>query len=65
MNKLIKPASNCRTIQIGNDASCCIAGGIDETGSIAAGGICSYTNDVARAAETCQAPFEAKTTAAD
>jgi hypothetical protein len=29
--------------------------------SFAAGAFCSYTNDVARAAKSCQAPFEAKT----
>jgi hypothetical protein len=28
-------------------------------------GICSYTNDVARAAETCQALLQAKTAAAE
>jgi hypothetical protein len=26
---------------------------------------CSYTNDVARAAKSCQAPFEAKTGSAE
>jgi hypothetical protein len=29
--------------------------------SFVAGAFCSYTNDVARTAKTCQAPFEAKT----
>jgi hypothetical protein len=59
MNKLSKPASNCRTLQT------CVAAQVGQRfrdfASFAAAAFCSYTNDVARTAKTCQAPFEAKT----
>jgi hypothetical protein len=52
MNKLFKPASVAM--------HCGAAGGLQNFASFAAGAFCSYTNDLARAAKTCQAPFQAK-----
>jgi hypothetical protein len=48
-----------------NDASKRSSGGVDNMVSFAACLFRSYTNDVARAVETCQAPLEAKKAAAD
>jgi hypothetical protein len=59
MNKLSKPASNCRTLQTCVAAQS--AGVAGDVASFAAGAFCSYTNDVARTAKTCQAPLEGKT----
>jgi hypothetical protein len=64
MNKLSKPASNCRTAKRVTTRRKARSGGVDHLVSVAAG-ICSYTNDFARAAETCQAPLLAKLPAAE
>jgi hypothetical protein len=48
--------SNVRSVALRGRA----VGGVENFTSFAAGAFCSYTNDVARAAKTCQAPFEAK-----
>jgi hypothetical protein len=62
MNKLSKPASNCRTAELKHDRA---VSRRRELGSSGAGVFRSYTNDLARTAKTCQAPFEAKKTAAE
>jgi hypothetical protein len=38
---------------------------VENFASFAAGPFCSYTNDVARVAKTCQAPMDAKTSFAE
>jgi hypothetical protein len=64
MNKAYKPAPNCRTVKQAAlpDA---VADRPQDNSWSRGRVICSYTNDFARTAESCQAPQEAKNAAAD
>jgi hypothetical protein len=65
MNKLSKPASNCRTAKSGTTHVNAAQATSVNIVSLAAWLFCSYTNDVARMAESCQACLEAKKAAAE